>query len=93
MMTGVGTFELVYTGQNSMGCINSDTATIEVISAPDVSVMEDISVCEDSNVISLSATSTEAGGGLERTGHVQQREIAYSMQPMLVWVSTRSFMK
>jgi len=62
MMTGVGTFELVYTGQNSMGCINSDTATIEVISAPDVSVMEDISVCEDSNVISLSATSTEAGG-------------------------------
>ena len=54
---GVGSFVLTYTGQNSLGCTNSDTVVLEVISAPEITVMDDVSVCANEATVTLLAVT------------------------------------
>ena len=59
--TGPGTIELVYTASNSLGCFNSDTASIQVIEAPEVTSAMAFTACVDAEPIALTGFAPEGG--------------------------------
>lgn len=59
---GVGTFGLIYTGMNALGCSNSDTAYITVVEPPYVSAPTDLVVCADAGDQVLTGFVPASGG-------------------------------
>jgi len=59
--TGAGTFELVYTAANALGCFNSDTTSIQVIETPEVTSAMEFTTCVDAEPIALAGFTPEGG--------------------------------